>query len=178
MTDYAKYVTGLNFLFFSHHLSYLNGWGQFLISIHSSVILLLYPGSVCTGLLCTIQSCLLEALLTVWRLFVWDQKGCERHCCNCFKLKRNILTSCDCVDSCFFLSCLNWRGIDWVCFDAAFFSYSLWSCLVFYWKNLHREQRDFWESWFLVTHGTPVDWKKKLKIPKPWVDIKHDTNRK
>lgn len=121
MTDYAKYVTRLNFLFFSHHLSYLNGWGQFLISIHSSVILLLYSGSVCAGLLCTIQSCLLEALLTVWRIFVWDQKGCERHCCNCFKLKRNILTSCDCVDSCFFLSCLNWRGIDWVCFGAASF---------------------------------------------------------
>lgn len=166
----AKHVTGHNFLFFSHRPSYLNGWDRFLISIHSSVVLLLYPRSVCTGLLCTIQS-LLEALLTFWRVIVWDEKGCEWHCCNCFKLKRNILTSCDCVDSCFFLSCLKRNRLSM--FWCSLFSYSLWSRLVFY-LNLHREQRGFWESWLLVA----LLWMGGKKIPKPWVNIKHGKNRK
>lgn len=96
-------ICNWTFYCFPCHPSPLNGWDWCLISTQSSVVLLLYPGSVCPGLLCTIQSCLLEALLTFWRVFVWDEKGCEWRCCNRFKLKRNILTSGDCVDSCFFI---------------------------------------------------------------------------
>lgn len=141
--------------------SYHNGWDWCLISTHSSVVLLLYPGSVCPGLLCTIQSCLLEALLTFWRVFVWDEKGCEWYCCNCFKLKKkysHIWWLCGFLP---LYSCLNWRGIVRMCFDAA--PHSLWSLVVFCLKKPSIGNREVCESldfWFPVTPGISVDLKK------------------